>query len=365
MPDRPFEYEVTFEELSCVGRKRRFDEAIDDEDEESLEVVCRRGGEEIPLAKPSRAFYFGDRNLYDQEARRYDQDEKSRILNTDRFRDNLQVFEELKRARTRGFVMPFVGAGMSKSAGLADWKEYLLSKAGIAGLEVEAVRMRLEVEGDYERVMDEIVDRLTPSRFARDFERDFRIPASIDGAIASLPELFDSCVVTTNFDRVLEQVYENAGKAFVEKVTGRSGPSAFFRAVPAGERYLLKLHGNVDKAAERVLTAREYSEAYGSEGNVNMTFPLPKMLRRLFLSYSFLFLGCSMTIDRSLQVFMRTAGEEGIESIPNHYALLQSPSDDDLRQQFDRRLADAHITPLWYPEGQHEYVETILQLLID
>jgi hypothetical protein len=31
---------------------------------------------EIPLAKPSRAFYFGDRNLYDQEAKRFDQEEK-------------------------------------------------------------------------------------------------------------------------------------------------------------------------------------------------------------------------------------------------------------------------------------------------
>jgi len=262
-------------------------------------------------------------------------------------------------------VIPFVGAGISKSAGLADWKEYLLAKAAIAGLEVEAVRTRLEIEGDYERVMDEIVARLTPSRFARDFERDFRIPDSINGVVSSQPEMFDSCVVTTNFDRVLERVYEDAGKAFVEKVSGRSGPSAFFRAVPAGERYLLKLHGNVDSAAERVLTAGEYSEAYGNEGDVNMAFPLPKTLRRLFLSHSFLFLGCSMTIDLPLEVFMRAAGEEGVESIPHHYALLQCPSDDGLRQRFDQRLAAAHITPLWYPEGQYEHIEMILQLLLD
>ena len=34
--------------------------------------------------------------------------------------------EELKRSCQRGFVIPFVGAGMSKSAGLPEWKEYLL-----------------------------------------------------------------------------------------------------------------------------------------------------------------------------------------------------------------------------------------------
>ena len=33
--------------------------------------------------------------------------------------------------------------------------------------------------------------------------------------------------------------------------------------------------------------------------------------------------------------------------------------------QFDQRLADAHISPIWYPEGEHEYVEQILTLLLD
>ena len=45
------------------------------------------------------------------------------------------MFEELKRACQRRFVIPFVGAGMSKSAGLPEWREYLLSKCGDAGLE--------------------------------------------------------------------------------------------------------------------------------------------------------------------------------------------------------------------------------------
>ena len=89
---------------------------------EDIQVICRRGDEEIPLAKPSRAFYFGDRNLYDQEAKRFDQDEKSRILNTDQFPRNLARFDELKRSCQRGFVIPFVGAGMSKSAGCPEWK---------------------------------------------------------------------------------------------------------------------------------------------------------------------------------------------------------------------------------------------------
>ena len=120
MPNPPqpsFDHEATLEELAGVGKNRRFDEVIDDEEFEDIQVICKRGAEEISLAKPSRAFYFGDRNLYDQEAKRFDQEEKARILNTDQFARNLVRFEELKRSCQRGFVIPFVGAGMSKSAG--------------------------------------------------------------------------------------------------------------------------------------------------------------------------------------------------------------------------------------------------------
>jgi len=63
------------------------DAVIDDEEFEDIQVICKRGDEEISLAKPSRAFYFGDRNLYEQEAKRFDQEEKTRILNTDQPRN--------------------------------------------------------------------------------------------------------------------------------------------------------------------------------------------------------------------------------------------------------------------------------------
>src|SRR5262245_61780304 len=129
------EYEATLDELNGVGKNSRFDEAIDDEDNAEIQVICRRpnptatgAGDkyiEIELAKPSRAFYFGDRIVYEQEAKRFDQASRERILNCDQFSNNLKVFEELKRACQRGFVIPFVGAGMSKGAGLPEWKEYL------------------------------------------------------------------------------------------------------------------------------------------------------------------------------------------------------------------------------------------------
>jgi SIR2-like domain len=357
--------EATVEELAGVGKNRRFDEVIDDEEFEDIQVICKRGDDEIPLAKPSRAFYFGDRHLYDQEAKRFDQDEKARILNTDQFLRNLARFEDLKKSCQRGFVIPFVGAGMSRSAGCPEWKEYLISLCGDANLSADEMRDRLETRADYEGAMNDLVKALGENRFNLDFQRDFTVSDDITGPVTLLPKLFDSCAITTNFDRVLERAYELGGKTFMEKVTGCGMANAFFRAIPAGERYLLKLHGNLDNAAERVLNKGEYDEAYGYDGDIHFDRPLPKLLKRLFMSYSFLFLGCSLSADRTILTFMKVAQQVGADSLPHHYTILPSPLDENKRREIDQRLADAHITPIWYPDGEPEYVESILQLLLE
>jgi len=160
-----FDPEATVEEIAGIGRSTRFDAVIDDKDDESIQVICKRGDDEIPLAKPARAFYFGDRVLYDQEASRFDLGEKQKILNTDQFPRNERRFDELKRACQRGFVIPFVGAGMSKGAGCPEWKEYLLNLCPEAGFNQDSMRERLDVHGDFEGCMDDLVTKLGESRF--------------------------------------------------------------------------------------------------------------------------------------------------------------------------------------------------------
>ena len=361
----PFRQEATLEELAGVGRNRRFDEIIDDEGLLDLQVICRRGEEEIPLANPSRAIYFGDRGLYNQEANRFVETEKARILNTAEFSHNLTVFNDLKLSCQRGFVIPFVGAGMSKTAGCPTWAEYLLDLCVEARRDPETMRVRLEEKGDYEGVMDDLVRDLGENRFNRNFKRDFKTQDDITGAVTVLPRLFDGSAITTNFDRVLEKAYENASTPFIEKVTGRGNANMFFRALPAGDRYLLRLHGYLDNAAERILNKAEYDVAYGNDGVIDFERPLPKLLRRLFTSYSFLFIGCSLSADRTVQTFMRVVRDEGADNLPSHYALLPCPADPERRHLFDQRLADALISPLWDPEGSHEHVEQILELLLE
>jgi hypothetical protein len=48
---------------------------------------------------------------------------------------------------------------------------------------------------------------------------------------------------------------------------------------------------------------------------------------RLYTSFSFLFLGCSLDYDRTFQTFAKIAQDVGADSLPHHYAILACPSD--------------------------------------
>ncbi len=366
MAERPrllSDREITPEELAGVGRSRRFDEVIDNQEFEEVQVIFKRGDEEVSLARPSRAFYFGDRPLYEEEARRFEKREADRILNSDRFRRNIARFEDLKRSCRRGMVVPFIGAGMSAGAGCPSWKGYLLDRCKEANLDLKAMQRRLDADGDFEGVMNDVVTTLGVRRFNRDFERDFKAPREIVGAVRLLPGVFGGSIMTTNFDRVLETVYSEAGLPFEEKISGRGSANSFFRAIPGGSRYLLKLHGNLDTPSERVLNRIEYEAAYGADGQVDLDRPLPRLLNRLFASYTFLFLGCSLYHDRTVRTFIRVAEVHGSDNLPHHYAILEHPSETDKLVTLEERLADANITPIWFPEGEFQYLEEILQLL--
>jgi hypothetical protein len=92
---------------------------------------------------------------------------------------------------------------------------------------------------------------------------------------------------------------------------------------------------------------------------------VPKLLRRLYTSFSFLFLGCSLSYDRTIQTFTKIAQEVGADSLPHHYAILACPDDAAQKQELEGRLADAHISAIWFPESEFQHIDQILDLLLE
>ena len=181
------------------------------------------------------------------------------------------------------------------------------------------------------------------------------------GPIVLLPRIAKGCVITTNFDDAIEQIFRRDGMEFHGYMHGTQEHNFFPRLV-RGDRCLLKLHGDADNPVTHILAETQYADAYGNPFDFHK--PLPKALRQVFVSQSMLFLGCSLEQDWTLELLEQSRQADEY-AIPNHYCILEAPDDAQARQHKETRLLTLNIQPLWYPAHQHEYVERYLQLVVD
>jgi hypothetical protein len=270
-------------------------------------------------------------------------------------------FTELIAAVERGRVVPFVGAGMSKPMGMPLWGEALKELLGrLPGADVAGITARIEA-GQYLAAAQALVDHdaVQTTNFVRTKYRVQKI--KLGGPMVLLPRIAKGCVITTNFDDAIEQTFRGVNVEFHAYMHGTQEHNFFPRLV-RGDRCLLKLHGDADNTATHILTQAQYAEGYGNPFDFHKS--LPKALRQVFVSQSLLFLGCSLDHDWTLELFEK-AKQTDEYVIPNHYAILPAPEDAQAKQQKATRLLKLNIQPLWYPLGQHEFVERYLQLVVD
>jgi hypothetical protein len=121
------------------------------------------------------------------------------------------------------------------------------------------------------------------------------------------------------------------------------------KAVYKGDRYLLKLHGNLDEPKSRVLRFAEYEAAY-SAGKFDINLPLPKLLGKIFGLFTVFFMGCSLIADRYLKI-LHAYYSENSDLMPEHFAILNAPEDDSERIARDQFLARHGINPIWFEGG--------------
>jgi len=340
-----------------------FNKRLDDGDIEGYELILRKpDGEEQPILPISAALFVSDLPTYRQLVKDDIAIKRHEILMLDEFPTNDGAYDKLLNlVRQRATVIPFVGAGFSVSAGCPAWSDYIVGLAIRSGFDEGDVKTRLKV-GQHEQLINEVITRLGISVFQRDFSTQFengRISPSLSPSL-ELKDLFDGCYITTNFDRVLEKCHAEK-RPFEEKVVGRDSTGRFLKAIYRSDKYLLKLHGNIDEQRDRILTQAEYNLGYGNEG-IDYALSIPNTLKRVFSSFTVLFVGCSLISDRYLTV-LKEAHDAAPEFLPEHFAIMVAPNDTDERNERDRYMADLGITPIWFPDGEWDKPAEILKLL--
>jgi hypothetical protein len=265
-------------------------------------------------------------------------------------------FSKLREVYARGVVVPFVGAGLSVSSGYPGWTAFLkqnIRETAIDPLEFNEILRA----GLYEDAAQRLADVLGPA-FNEAVENAFGRSRDISGCVQLLPHVFDSCVITTNFDDVTKRCYEAAEKPFSEELSGEHSRE-LPRKLAEGKRVLLKLHGTSTSPRGRILTAAEYQKHY-SDGE-----ELQRAIEAI-CSRTLLFVGCSLTVDRTLTAMRAFVQANGHDNVARHYAFLPAPIDNAERIARRDALIECNVYPIWYPAGAHdESIEALLLALME
>lgn len=342
-----------------------FNEWLDGEDGEAARVTALVSG----LAQPSKAFFAGDREAYDQVFRSYRLERRQsqlcktfidEVTGDDHWSErNEQHFDQLCDRLEAGEVVPFVGAGLSQSGGFLTWKAHLLKQARTAGIAAQTAEAMLEA-GEYEQLVDKIETVRGRDVFVQELRDAFSRTGTIPNAIYLLAELFRDTIITTNYDRLIEQAFDTGGSSSVEIVT----PATILAPPDPTKITIIKLHGDIRAPAGCILSRNQYDAAYGA-GAIDIALPIPQLIDYQFRNSSLLFLGCSLNQDRTVRVLQAVKEAVGHVDVPQHFAIEQCPGDEASMLSRNAYLLSVGITPIWFEPNRFDCVEGLLRLARD
>ena len=281
---------------------------------------------------------------------------------------NKDTYEDMKKSYQNGRMVPFVGAGLSVFCGYLQWGDLLKKLVAYVTNKNKAAEISdlicqnkyLEAAGKIQEAYPPFMiplKKFIPYEKIEKCERE-NLQKS---AAYMLPLLFpDSPCVTTNFDRVLESVNETHGKKF-DYVLPPDEVGQLTRTLQHNQHNLFKLHGDIGKdgmtSDKIVFTEKQYNRAYTEQTHIK------DALLNWFRNSVMLFLGCSLSKDRTLDLLgeVHSTSQQGAQ----HFAIL--PCEDE--EKAGSRLAELFLTygirPIFYPQGQHDSVQVILERLLE
>ena len=280
------------------------------------------------------------------------------------------VFFDLVELIRRKKIAPFLGAGISKSAGYPMWREALLALSERIKTLEENLISNLLSNNHYLEAAQAIanassvqLENYVKTTFRAIFDDDAE-RGKIPQIFRLLPRLSSGCIITTNFDALIEETFKIKGAPLNDAyMYGIQAGNNFVQRLLKGDRCILKLHGDASQPGTYVFTENQYQHAYGSP--IDYSKQLPRALRQIYISNSLLFLGCSLEQDRTLELFQEVKASRAFD-IPDHFAFLPDVSDAHKKQATEDRLLTLNIRPIWYPDkNYHEMLPLLVELATD
>lgn len=249
---------------------------------------------------------------------------------------------------------PFVGAGFSKLAApnlFPTWRE-------LVDLMLDEFPKRALMNADNADALRRLYDQLGPAMLADSIKKvvtEAEFYAFLQSYYASdcgpsaahdvLVTLAPRCIVTTNYDRLIETSYARSRHQILPKVTYKE-PGQVRKHLQDGSEFIFKIHGDIDRPGDMVLTHSDYVRLQATEDGYQL------VLSSIFIHTTVVFIGLSLTdpeINDHLRRLRSALKREGL----SHFALLPSESTDNERE---RELAeDFGIKVITFQKSHPEY----------
>lgn len=279
--------------------------------------------------------------------------------------DNKNSIIRLIDAMKRNRVVPFLGAGISAWI-YPLWGDLLVELSDEFGIS-QTIYEKLE-KGEFEDAASCIKGEAGEFDFNNKLKEKYDpyllIGKDIPSYLEGIPKLWKGIVITTNFDHVLDAIYNFK----IRCITPHSAyeESEIMSALQQNNPLAIKLHGDISDVWNLTLTREQYDGAYGRD-SIDFDKVVPKTLKQALSSQAVIFLGCSLVNDRPIHML-----EECVSKGTEQYALVELPKetvnkdetwkpkirneDSTLNEKYNERrkyLSDHHINRIWYPYEKH------------
>lgn len=267
---------------------------------------------------------------------------------------NQQNIIELSELIRKNAVIPFIGAGMSCPI-YPTWKAFL-EQLPYSKKVMQECRWNPDSElQNYEDFFQYYADRF-PAEYVAGTQNIFALRKltfdKINKATLFLPILFDGPMVTTNLDQTLEWIWMQCLNK--KLAVGLADETGFIKErIAKSEPCLWKIHGDIDKSDEWVLTSKEYAHRYGKD-----SFKFMEILYSILNYKVLLFLGSSLQSDKIVSLLQNLFKKEKKHTC--HFAILPAPNDEDAFYIEASRLSNLGIRSIWYPKNDYDTLEKIV-----
>ena len=217
----------------------------------------------------------------------------------------------------------FVGAGLSRGAGLPDWESLLLNLIELGeeeyGVDFSNKSALIDLikgkDKKYLTAADSIEENLGTEILILILTKILRNENVIPNDVYKLlPTIPFASVITTNYDKILESTYSSSIRTHPIIVNNNS-QSSLISTLHRGDFYILKAHGDIDQPETIVLGTKSYRAL------LHDNKPYINHLETVFRTKTVLFIGFSMN-DPDLELLLNreSAITKGYGAV--HYALM-------------------------------------------